>query len=217
MRQGARFGRSCTMQALFARTLKENSYGRFRKSYIHMIPNETELFLMESLDEAERTKARITQRELASLSGLSLGMTNALLRRFAEKGWVKLTRLSAKSIHYALTPEGVGEVARRTAGYFRRAARNADQYRTRIEQFVMKARADGARTLVLAGASELDFLLDFACDRQGMVFVRTVDHARAQAMAGRPGVVLLYSETSTLAADSGNTPSAFSLRDIIRQ
>ena len=71
-----------------------------------MIPNESELFLMESLGEAERAKVRITQRELASRSGLSLGMTNALLRRFAEKGWVKLTRLSAKSVHYALSRAG---------------------------------------------------------------------------------------------------------------
>ncbi len=172
---------------------------------------------MESLGEAERTQARITQRELASRSGLSLGMTNALLRRFAEKGWVKLTRLSAKSIHYALTPEGVGEVARRTARYFRRAAQNADQYRARIEQFVLKSRADGATTLVLAGASELDFLLEFACDRHGMVFVRTVDQERALTMAGRPGVVLLYAETSSPEGDDGKAPSAANLRDIISQ
>jgi len=172
---------------------------------------------MESLSEAERTQARVTQRELASRAGLSLGMTNALLRRFAEKGWVKLTRLSAKSIHYALTPEGVGEVARRTAGYFRRAARNADQYRSRIEQFVLKARGDGASTLVLAGASELDFLLEFVCERHGMVFVRTADLERARAMSGRPGVVLLYAETSSPVGDEGRAPFAARLRDIINQ
>ncbi len=56
-----------------------------------MASNDTELSLIESLGEAQCTQARITQRELASRTGLSLGMTNALLRRFAEKGWVKLT------------------------------------------------------------------------------------------------------------------------------
>lgn len=136
-------------------------------------------------------------------------------RRFAEKGWVKLTRLSTKSIHYALTPEGVGEIARRTARYFRRAARNADQYRARIEQFVLKSKAEGAATLVLAGASELDFLVEFACDRHGLIFVRTVDQERARAMAGRPGVVLLYAETSSPLGDDGKAQSAASLRDII--
>jgi len=177
-----------------------------------MIPNESELFLMESLGEAERAQARITQRELASRTGLSLGMTNALLRRFAERGWVKLTRLSAKSVHYALTPEGMSEVARRTAGYFRRAARSAEQYRARLEQFVMRAKRDGARTLVLAGASELDFLLEFACDRHGLVFVRTADLERARAMGARPGVVILYAE-STDGVQMGQ--NAASLREII--
>ena len=179
-----------------------------------MIPNESELFLMESLGEAERTRARITQRELATSSGLSLGMTNALLRRFAEKGWVKLTRLSAKSVQYALTAEGMAEVARRAAGYFRRAARSAEQYRARLEQFVMRAKRDGARTLVLAGASELDFLLEFACDRHGLVFVRTADEERARAMSARPGVMILYAEGTSLAEAA---PNAASLRDIINQ
>lgn len=168
---------------------------------------------MESLGEAERTQARITQRELASRTGLSLGMTNALLRRFAEKGWVKLTRLSAKSVHYALTPEGMTEVARRTAGYFRRAARSAEQYGARIEQFVMRAKRDGARTLVLAGTSELDFLLEFACDRDGLVFVRTADQERARAMSARPGVVIVYAESTDGVHAAQN---AASLREIIR-
>ena len=180
-----------------------------------MISNDTELSLMENLGEAERTQARITQRELASRTGLSLGMTNALLRRFAEKGWVKLARLSAKSVHYALTPEGVGEVARRSAGYFRRAARSTDQYRARVEQFVLKAKMNGAGTLVLAGASELDFLLEFVCERHGVVFVRTSDQERARALSGRPGVALLYAETGTEMGDDGRAPSAVCLTDII--
>jgi hypothetical protein len=182
-----------------------------------MISNDTELFLMESLGEAQRTQARITLRELASRAGLSLGMTNALLRRFAEKGWVRLTHLSPKSVHYALTSEGLGEVARRTAGYFRRAAKSADQYRTRLEQFVLRAKRDGATTLVLAGASELDFLLEFVCDRHGMVFVRTADQERAHAMSGRPGVVLLYAETSPETIGNGPAGRAASLRDILSE
>jgi len=147
---------------------------------------------MESLEEADRAKAPITQRELASRAGLSLGMTNALLRRFAERGWIKLTRLSAKSIHYALTPEGLAEVMRRTARYFRRAAESAEQYRARLEQFALNVRKDGAQTVVLLGSSELDFLLEFACDRHGLVFVRTADESRVRAFISRPGVVIVY-------------------------
>ena len=149
---------------------------------------------MQNLGEAERAQLRVTQRELASRTGLSLGMTNSLLRKFAAKGWVKLTHLSAKSVQYALTPEGASEIARRTAGFFRRAARNAEQHRARLEHFVLRAKRGGARTLVLAGSSELEFLLEFACDRHGLVFVRTADDARARALSGRPGVVVVYAD-----------------------
>src|SRR5208337_4168979 len=111
-------------------------------------------------------------------------------------------RLSAKSIHYALTPEGLAEVARRTARYFHRAAQSAEQHGARLEMFVLRAKSAGAQTLVLAGASDLDFLLEFACDRHGLVFVRTADESRARTFAGRPGVVVVYADS----APEGSAP-----------
>jgi DNA-binding MarR family transcriptional regulator len=182
-----------------------------------MNDTDTELSLMESIGEAEHSQARITQRELASRAGLSLGMTNALLRRLAGSGWVKLTRLSTKNVRYALTPEGMGEIARRTAGYFRRAARNADRYRARLELFIMEAKRAGASTLLLAGASELDFLLEYICERHGMVFVKTTDYARARSTGRRPGVALLYAESRDEAGQEQVAPGAACLRDIINQ
>ncbi len=178
-----------------------------------MIYPDTELSLLESIGESEGSRVHVTQRELASRAGLSLGMTNALLRRLAERGWVKLTRLSPKSMRYALTPEGVGEIARRTSGYFRRAARNTDRYRTQIELFIVEAKRAGASTLVLAGASELDFLIEFVCDRHGMAFVKTADSERARTICRRAGVVLLHAETE----QTSTIPGATCLRDIINR
>jgi DNA-binding MarR family transcriptional regulator len=168
---------------------------------------------MESINQSESSQKAVTQRELASRTGLSLGMTNALLRRLAKRGWVKLTRISRKSMRYAVTPEGVGEILRRTAGYFRRAARNADQYREQIEFFIVEARRQGTSTLVLAGASELDFLIEFFCERHGIAFVKTVDLERARAMGRRAAVTLLYAETEKASA----APRAHSLWEILHR
>jgi hypothetical protein len=177
-----------------------------------MIYPDTELSLLESIGESAGLRDRVTQRELASRAGLSLGMTNSLLRRLAERGWVKLTRLSPKSMRYALTAEGVGEIARRTSGYFRRAARNADRYRAQIELFIVEAKRSGATTLVLAGASELDFLIEFVCDRHDIAFVKTADQERARSMCNRAGVILLFAETERI-----SVPGATRLMDIINQ
>ena len=108
---------------------------------------------------------------------------------------MKLTRLSAKGLRYALTTEGVGEIARRTSGYFRRAARNADRYRAQIELFIVAAKRAGTATVVLAGTSGLDFLVEFVCERHEIAFAKTADPDRARSMSRRPGVVLLYAES----------------------
>ena len=168
-----------------------------------MIYPDTELSLLESISETEGLPTHVTQRDLASRSGLSLGMTNSLLRRLAERGLVKLTRLSPKSMRYALTPEGLGEVVRRTSGYFRRAARHVDKYRAQIEAFIIEAKRAGASTLVLAGTSDLDFLIEFVCERHGVAFVKTADFERARNMGKRPGVSLLFAETEPISSEPG--------------
>jgi hypothetical protein len=156
--------------------------------------HEPELVILEGIGEAQRGGTRITQRELASRAGMSLGMTNALLRQFAEQGWVKLTKLSTRSVVYALTPDGMAEIARRTAGFFQRATRNTELYRGRLEAFIESAKGSGGSTLVLAGSSDLEFLLEYLCDRHGLVFVKSLDTERAFSLARRPGVVLLLGD-----------------------
>jgi DNA-binding MarR family transcriptional regulator len=170
-----------------------------------MNANDSELSLLEKIHEAEKGPKHLTQRDLAQATGLSLGMTNALVKRFAELGWIKLTHLSTKSIRYALTPEGVAEIAMRTAGHFQRAARNADLYRDRIEAFVLAAKAEGMTTLVLAGQSEMDFLLEYVCERHGLAFVKSMDREKAEALGKRSGVVLVAAKEGELGETLGST------------
>jgi DNA-binding MarR family transcriptional regulator len=164
---------------------------------------DTELSVMESIAAASNSSECLTQRDIARSSGLSLGMTNALLKRLAERGWIKLTRISTRTIRYALSPEGVAEIARRSAAYFKRSARNAEAYRERLEAFVISQLRGGVGTVVLVGASELDFLLEYICERHGIVFVKSADLGRARAFAKRPGVLLLTATREQEGAEPG--------------
>ena len=167
-----------------------------------MINLDTELSVMESI-AADGSSGSLTQRDIASRSGLSLGMTNALLKRLAERGWVKLTRISTRTIRYALHPEGMAEIARRSAASFRRSAGYAEVYRERLEGFVLAELRKGIGTLILVGSSELDFLLDYICERHGLVFVKSSDFEKAQALARKSGGTLLLAEReASPAADS---------------
>ena len=66
----------------------------------------------------------MSQRELASELGVSLGAINHCVRGLIEKGWVKLERFQRnprKSGYlYVLTPKGITAKARLTANFLKR-------------------------------------------------------------------------------------------------
>ncbi|PKL25840.1 MAG: transcriptional regulator [Spirochaetae bacterium HGW-Spirochaetae-3] len=160
--------------------------------------DDSELVILENIYSSQKRSRSVTQRDLAEAAGLSLGMTNALLKRFSDKGWVLLKRLNARNIQYALTPDGVNEIAHRTYRYFRRTAKSAGLYRDMIEAFVMEKKRAGASRLVLAGVSDLDFLIEYACERHGLLFVKTADPAKAVRLGGSAGTVIVYAEGETI-------------------
>jgi len=93
-----------------------------------------ELQLLQSIYKATEegdSYASVSQRQLASSAGLSIGLTNILLKRFIERGWVKFLHIDGKKIKYALTPSGMEEIAMRAVEYFARAERNTELYRKR--------------------------------------------------------------------------------------
>jgi hypothetical protein len=159
-----------------------------------MISTDRELILLEAIRDSSRETTRVTQRILAERVGLSLGMINALLKRFSELGWITLTRYSSQSVRYSLTSRGIKEIIERSAGIFNRIAKDTDHYREMLEEFVLDAKGSGASTIVLSGQSEFDFLLGYLCEKHGLALVKSVDAERARSLSRRPGVILLLAE-----------------------
>jgi DNA-binding MarR family transcriptional regulator len=160
---------------------------------------DTELSVLSALREAQNGSEQVTQRDLASRAGVSLGMANLILRRLAERGFLELTRLSAKRVRYVLTGSGMKELARRTAGYYRRVSRSAGLYRDRLKGLVDSARSKGAQAIVLVGSSELEYLLAEACERAEIIFIKTADPEKAVSLARKNGAVLVLAESLELA------------------
>jgi hypothetical protein len=127
-------------------------------------------------------------------------MANLILRRLAERGFLELTRMSAKRVRYALTGTGMKELARRTAGYYRRVSQSAGLYRDKLKSLVDAAKRRGAQAIVLVGSSEVEYLLSEACERAGMIFIKTADPEKAASLARKNGAVLVLSESFELSA-----------------
>jgi len=164
------------------------------------LPEDAELVILEHIYSSQKRAEGITQRDLATAADLSLGMTNALLKRFSDKGWLLLKRLNARKIQYALTPEGVNEIAHRTYRYFKRTARAAGLYRDMIEEFVMRKKREGVTRLVLAGVSDIDFLIEYACERHGLLFVKSVDPGKAERLGADGSTVVVHAEGDVVPA-----------------
>ena len=116
----------------------------------------------------------LKQRELAGKAGISLGMTNAILKRLIKKGWLMIKHLNSRKISYVISPAGLEEISKRTYQYFKRTIEDVRLYKDRIEQLVSGAVNTGYSIVILVGKSDLDFILEFACREYNVEFNKTI-------------------------------------------
>ena len=118
------------------------------------------------------------QRDLARAVGMSLGMTNALLKRLAAKGFITMKRANSRSIQYAVTPEGMQEAARRSRRYLERTMKHVMRYKDTVRKACRHAAAAppagrGVTAVVLVGESDLEFIVEWCAAKEGLAFRTT--------------------------------------------
>jgi predicted transcriptional regulator len=146
---------------------------------------------LEILEYIHARKETVHQRDLAKIAGLSLGMTNAILRRLMEKGWLMIRKVNNRNIQYIVSPKGLEQITRKSYRYFKRTIKNVVYYREALENLVKNIRRDGYEGVVLVGKSDLDFIVEHACRREGIKFLK--DESMEKSFGGR--VYYIYSES----------------------
>jgi DNA-binding MarR family transcriptional regulator len=147
--------------------------------------NEKELEILSSIND---TPTPLSQRELAHTSGMSLGMTNAVLKRLVLKGWLTVRKINNRNIRYAVTPEGMEEITKRSYRYFKRTLRNVADYKNRIETLLKTIQGDGYDSIVLIGASDVDFIVEYICSQLDVKLIHDDHHITDKTF-------MLYAET----------------------
>jgi hypothetical protein len=74
----------------------------------------------------------MSQRSLARELGIALGLTNSLLRRTAQNGWVQVVRAEPAALRYVITAEGVAQETAMSRAHFDGAVRSYAEVRDRI-------------------------------------------------------------------------------------
>ena len=149
-----------------------------------MYTSDKEAIILEHIYYNDSLK----QRELADKVGISLGMTNAILKRLIEKGWLMTKRLNSRNISYVVSPAGIEEIFKRGYRYFKRTIDDVIFYKEGIEQLVEEAVEAGYKTIVLVGKSDLDFIVEYACGKVGLTF------KKANPGEVTDGMFVLYGE-----------------------
>lgn len=130
-----------------------------------------ELSVLESIyEDSSRNEKAVRQRELSANTGIALGMTNAIIKRMAQNGWLTIRKLNSRTIHYAVTTKGIEELTSRVYRYVSRTIKNVAWYNRTLEALLDNVRDSGYSEVALVGASDHDFLIEHTCLKKNMRF-----------------------------------------------
>lgn len=129
---------------------------------------------MHLLSELTQTPAT-TQRELSKRIGVALGLTNLMLRRLVNKGYVKIAGTKRNRIRYLITPQGILEKTRLTYEFIEYSLQLYSRIRRFLrEQLVILAQT-GQRRVLLVGTGELVEIAFLAVREIGLELVGIVE------------------------------------------
>ena len=131
---------------------------------------EQDLATLQVISETLNEEPQASQRTLAKKANMSLGMMNAILGRFAERGWIMLSNVNGRKLAYAVTTDGISELAKRGKSFALRTFKLANVYSETFCKKFLEAKAAGKTKVVLYGDSYIKFIIKYACNEVGLDF-----------------------------------------------
>ena len=129
-----------------------------------MTNGEHELHILEEIERNPDT----TQATLAAQLGVAVGSVNWYVKRLITKGYVKVTHLQRRKLHYFLTPSGLALKVKLTRSYMDVSLRTYRELREAANQTLAEVRRSGYTTVCVDGDDEATEILRLTCLEQGM-------------------------------------------------
>lgn len=103
-----------------------------------------------------------TQRFIAQRIGISLGLTNLIIKRLIKRGYIKIQEAPPRTIIYSLTPKGLAEKANKSYQYTLKTINLIKTIKENIFDIINREYKLGARHFVIAGSGELGIITEIA-------------------------------------------------------
>jgi DNA-binding MarR family transcriptional regulator len=129
-----------------------------------MPSDEHELRILQEIERNPDT----TQASLAAQLGVAVGSINWYVKRLVNKGYIKVTHLQRRKLHYFLTPSGLALKVKLTRGYMDVSLRTYRELRRAAQQALSEVRRDGYAQVRIEGDDEAAEILRLTCLEQGI-------------------------------------------------
>lgn len=103
-----------------------------------------------------------SQRLIARKLGLSLGLTNLIIKRLVKKGYLKVSQLNARKLQYILTPHGIAEKTKKSYHYTLKTIKSIKNLKDKIQEIILNEYKNGKRKFVIQGNNELATLVEIS-------------------------------------------------------
>jgi len=123
---------------------------------------EQELHILEEIER----NPDVTQADLAARLGVAVGSVNWYIKRLVNKGYVKVTRLQRRKLHYFLTPSGLALKVKLTRGYMEASLRVYRELRQAAQDTLSQVHQAGYTAIHIKGNDEAAEILRLTCLEQ---------------------------------------------------
>jgi hypothetical protein len=96
----------------------------------------------------------VTQRQISLHAGMSLGLTNLILKRLARTGYIKVSQLTPKKISYILTRKGLEEKAKKSYHYVIKVVKQMSEIKKNIQNILINEYNAGNTKIGVIGNNE---------------------------------------------------------------
>ena len=124
------------------------------------------------LENINKSHKAIKQRDISKKIGISLGMTNIILKRLVKKGLLQTKKINNRNIKYLVSSKGLEFIAKRSYLYFKKTVKSIINYKEAILSLLSIIKEKGYKGVSLIGNSCIDFLIEFACYKYDIVLVK---------------------------------------------
>lgn len=90
----------------------------------------------------------VSQRDISTHLGISLGSVNILLKKMVREGLIKIEKIPSNRVVYMLTPQGINEKIHKTFNYVRIHYNAIEGYKAKIKSLLESFDIEGSEIYI---------------------------------------------------------------------